>query len=133
MSMPTGRSWSLPNSPQFAGIFPGSNGRLAVSAAGHGSYHDISNTWLAHGLLSSSRPDRHYRCTNTLIIFHTGRPISISSAKITHTTINVDWLDGERSARFPMFGYASQRATSAFALRPPRDVAGAAMISSASG
>ena len=32
--MPTGRSWSLPNSPQFAGIFAGSNGRLAVSAAG---------------------------------------------------------------------------------------------------
>src|SRR5215831_7742916 len=46
---------------------------------------------------------RHYRCTNTRsIIVHTGRPTSISSAKITHTTMNVDWLDGERSARFPI-------------------------------
>src|SRR5262249_38933023 len=45
---------------------------------------------------------RHYRCTNTRSIVHTGRLTSISSAKITHTTMNVDWLDAERSARFPI-------------------------------
>src|SRR6266436_8414883 len=45
---------------------------------------------------------RHYRRTNTRSIVHTGRPTSISSAKITHATMNVVWLDGERSARFPM-------------------------------
>src|SRR5262245_1171267 len=31
-----------------------------------------------------------------------GGPTSISSVKITHITMNVDWLDGERSARFPI-------------------------------
>jgi hypothetical protein len=54
------------------------------------------------GRILSSQPGRHYRCTNTLSIVHTGRPTSISSAKITHATMNVVWLDGERSARFPM-------------------------------
>jgi hypothetical protein len=53
------------------------------------------------GILSN-QPGRYYRCTNTLSIVHTGRPISISSAKITHATMNVVWLDGERSARFPL-------------------------------
>jgi hypothetical protein len=37
----------------------------------------------------SSQPGGHYRCTNTLSIVHTGRPTSISSAKITHHTISV--------------------------------------------
>src|SRR5262245_61572474 len=56
---------------------------------------------------------------------------------MTATASNSDRDPSSRNSRVPSWeawaGYASHRATSAFALRPPRDVAGAAMISSASG
>jgi hypothetical protein len=43
----------------------------------------------ALGRTRPSQQGRHYRCTNTLSIVHTGRPTSIRSAKITHATMNV--------------------------------------------
>src|SRR5438128_2211382 len=56
---------------------------------------------------------------------------------MTATASNSDRDPSSRNSKAPSWeawvGYASQRATSAFALRLPRDVAGAAMISSASG
>ncbi len=56
---------------------------------------------------------------------------------MTATASNSDRDPSSRNSKVPSWeawvGYASHRATSAFALRPPRDVAGAAMISSASG